>query len=314
MKRIFLLLAAAALGGCAPKAGGRGERIYIPVIAKGFQHQFWQAVRLGAEQAATELGVDITFEAPESEAMLDKQADMVAQALVKNPQALVVAPLDTRALLPLLGEVRNLGIPLVAFDSGVEGDLPVATVATDNRRAAGAAADRMAEALEGRGQVAVISHDQVSTTGIDRREGFVERIEGQYPDITIVSIQYADGDPLKSADAVKAIITANPELKGVFGTNEGSAVGVVKGVQELGKEGSLVVIGFDSGKAQQEAIRRGVQYGAISQNPLAIGYEAVKTAYRAQRGEAVDRLVDTGYVWYDASNIDDPDIQAVLYE
>ena len=104
----------------------------------------------------------------------------------------------------------------------------------------------MAEFIGGEGKVAVIVHDQTAATGIGRRDGFVNRIKEKYPNIEIVAVQYGGGDQLKSSDLAKAIIQANPDLKGFFGANEGSAVGVVNTVKELNMTGKLVVIGYDA--------------------------------------------------------------------
>ncbi|MCB0049681.1 MAG: substrate-binding domain-containing protein, partial [Caldilinea sp.] len=139
---------------------------YIPVISKGFQHQFWQAVKLGSEQAAADLNVDITFEGPATESEVDKQIEMLTAALAKNPAAICFAALDTQAAIPLLEEAQAKGIPVVGFDSGVDSDIPVATASTDNIAAAALAADKMAELIGGEGQVAVLVHDQTSRTGI----------------------------------------------------------------------------------------------------------------------------------------------------
>ena len=288
--------------------------IYIPVISKGFQHQFWQAVRLGAEQAAEDYGVTITFEGPETEAMVDKQVEMVQTALDKNPDALCLAALDATALIPQLEAAQAAGIPVIGFDSGVDSDIPVATAATDNIAAAALAADKMAELIGGAGKVAVIVHDQTSRTGIDRRDGFVNRIESTYPDIEIVSVQYGGGDHLKSTDLAKAILQANPDLKGFFGANEGSIIGVLNAVTEMDMVGDIVVIGYDSGIQQMQAIRDGLQAGAITQNPVGIGYRCVEAAVKVLNGETVDKVIDTGFFWYDANNIDSDEIKAVLYE
>lgn len=288
--------------------------IYIPVISKGFQHQFWQAVRLGAEEAAEDCGVTITFEGPETEAQVDKQLEMLQTALDKEPDAIAFAALDSQAAIPLLERADEEGIPVIGFDSGVDSDIPVATAATDNVAAAAAAADKMAEMIDFEGEVAVIAHDQTSRTGIDRVKGFTERIEEEYPDITIVDIQYGGGDHLKSTDLAKSIILAHPELKGFFGANEGSIIGVLNAVVELGMEGELVIIGYDSGKQQIDAIIDGLEAGAITQDPIGIGYKAVEAAVMALRGEELEEEIDTGFMWYDAENIEDEEIQAVLYE
>jgi len=293
---------------------GAQESYYIPMISKGFQHQFWQAVKQGAEQAAKDLGVTITFEGPETEAMVDKQIEMLQAALAKKPNAIGIAALDSKAVVPYLEKAREMGIPVVGFDSGVESDIPVTTVATNNIEAAGYAADKMAELIGGEGEVAVIVHDQTSRTGIDRRDGFVSRIKEKYPNIKIVDVQYGGGDHLKSADLAKAIIQAHPNLKGFFGANEGSAIGVLLAVRELKKEGQIVIIGYDSGKHQINAIREGIMAGAITQNPVGMGYMAVEAAVKAIKGEQLPKEIDSGFYWYDKTNIDDPKIKAVLYE
>lgn len=295
-------------------AAETAEMPYIPMISKGFQHQFWQAVKAGAEQAAADLNVEITFEGPESESQVDKQIEMLQAALAKNPDAICLAALDSQAVIPLLEEAQAAGIPIVGFDSGVDSDIPVSTAATDNIAAAALAADKMAELIGGEGKIAVIVHDQTSRTGIDRRDGFVNRIESEYPNIEIVDVQYGGGDHLKSTDLAKAIIQANPDLKGFFGANEGSAIGVLNAVTELGKEGQIVVIGYDSGKQQMDAIRAGTMAGAITQNPVGIGYKCVEAATMAIKGEEVPKVIDTGFFWYDATNIDSPEIAALLYE
>ncbi|MGQ9887153.1 MAG: ABC transporter substrate-binding protein [Aggregatilineales bacterium] len=288
--------------------------IYIPVISKGFQHQFWQAVKLGAEMAAEDCGVTVTFEGPETEAMVDKQLEMLQTALDKGPDALVFAALDSIAAIPLLERAQAEGIPVIAFDSGVDSDIPLATAATDNVAAAALAADMMAELIGGEGKVAVIAHDQTSRTGIDRVAGFTERIAEAYPDITVVDVQYGGGDHLRSTDIAKAIILANPDLKGFFGANEGSIIGVLNAVIELNMQGKLVVIGYDSGAQQVQAIRDGIIAGSITQNPIGIGYKAVEAAVKALRGEELDTVIDTGFFWYDATNVDDEEIAAVLYD
>ncbi|MDQ8733212.1 ABC transporter substrate-binding protein [Paenibacillus sp. LHD-38] len=303
----------AANANAEPAAAG-GEKLYIPIISKGFQHQFWQAVKTGAEKAANELGVEITFEGPETESQVDKQIEMLQAALDKKPSAIGFAALDSQASIPLLQQAKDAKIPVISFDSGVESDIPVARASTDNIAAASLAADKMAELIGNKGKVALIVHDQTSRTGVDRRDGFVKQIEAKYPDIEIVDIQYGGGDHLKSTDLAKAIMQANPDLKGFFGANEGSAIGVINAVSELGLEGKLTVIGYDSGKQQIDAIKSGAMAGAITQNPIGIGYETVKAAVAAVNGEAVEANIDTGFYWYDKTNIDNEEIKAVLYE
>ncbi len=312
--KILKILIAFSVIALLCSAAFAAEKIYIPVISKGFQHQFWQAVKLGSEKAAKELNVDITFEGPEGESQVDKQIDMLQTALNKKPKAICLAALDSKAVIPLLQKAKSLNIPVIGFDSGVDSDIPVTTCATKNLEAAGLAADKMAALIGGKGEVALVVHDQTSRTGIDRRDGFVNRIKEKYPNIKIVDIQYGGGDHLKSTDLTKAIIQAHPNLKGIFGANEGSAIGVVNAIKELKKTGKIVVIGYDSGKLQKDAIRSGLMAGAITQNPVGIGYEAVKAAVKAIKGESLPKEIDTGFYWYDKKNIDDPKIIPNLYD
>jgi ribose transport system substrate-binding protein len=322
MKRIAAVLAAAVIG-VAPSAcgdnsdnaggGGGGDKPYIAIISKGFQHQFWQAVKKGAEQEAAKEGARITFDGPATESEVEAQINMLTSALNKNPDAIGFAALDSQAAAPLLEQAKNAKIPVIAFDSGVESDIPVTTAATDNKAAAAEAAKHLSEKLGGQGKVALVVHDQTSLTGKLRRDGFTEWMKQNAPGIQLLPVQYGGGDQAKSADITKSIISANPDIKGIYGSNEGSAIGVIKGVQEAGRK-DIVIVGFDSGKAQIDAIKSGVMLGAVTQNPIGIGEQTVAAAMKAIKGESLPKTIDTGFYWYDKSNIDKPEIAAVLYQ
>ena len=307
-RRHALTLATAALFALPAAA----QQTYIPLISKGFQHQFWQAVKAGAEQAAKDNNVTVSFEGPETEAMVDKQIDMLSAALAKKPKAIGLAALDSQAAIPLLKKAQAAGIPVIAFDSGVKSDIPVTTATTDNRAAAALAADKLAALIGDEGDVAVVAHDQTSSTGTDRRDGFLEQMKAKHPKVKIVTVQYGGGDHLKSTEVTKSILQANPKLKGVFGTNEGSAIGVVNAAREMKRQ--IVIIGFDSGKQQKAAIASGEMAGAITQNPVGIGYKTVEAAVKALKGEKLPKVIDTGFYWYDKTNIADPKVAAVLYD
>ena len=309
MIRRHLISLAATL---ALVASAQAQEPTIALVSKGFQHQFWQAVKAGAEQAGKDYKVKVTFEGPESEAMVDKQIDMLSAALAKKPAGIGFAALDSKAAVPLLKKAQAAKILVVAFDSGVDSDVPVTTATTDNKAAAALAADKLAELIGKAGDVAVVAHDQTSRTGVDRRDGFVERMKAAYPNVKIVSIQYGGGDHLKSTEIAKSILQANPKLKGLFGTNEGSAIGIVNAVKETKRQ--LVIVGYDSGKAQKDAIRSGLMAGAITQNPVGIGYKSVEAVVKTLKGEKLPKIIDTGFFWYDKSNIGDPKIAAVLYD
>lgn len=240
---------------------------------------------------------------------------MLTAAIDKNPDAIAYAALDPEACVAPLEQAKAKDIPVVYFDAPCNGDVGLSLSATDSKVAGALAAEHMADLIGGEGQVAIVGHSQINSTGVERRDGFVDKIKADYPDIEIVDIQYGDGDHLKSADIAKTLIAAHPDLKGIYGTNEGSAIGVVNAVNELGLEkGKITIVGFDSGAAQINAIKDGTMAGAITQDPIGIGAQVVQAAYDAANGKDVEKFYDTGSYWYDKSNIDDPKIAAVLYE
>ena len=305
------LFAAALFSTTMIAAPSVAQDINFALIAKGFSHQFWQAVKLGAEEAATRNGVTITFEAPSTEAEIDKQTDMLNAAISRAPQGLGFAALDSQAQIPALQRAADAGIPIVAFDSGVDSDLPLTTCTTDNRAAAAAAADGLAAAIGETGMVAAVIHDQTSATGIGRRDGFLDRIAEAYPNIEVVDVQYAN-DSLRAADIVKAMLQANPEIVGIFASNEGAAIGLGVALKETGAE--IAGVGFDSGQGQKEAIMDGTLIGSVTQNPVGIGQCVVDSLFKAMNGEELPEVIDTGFFWYDATNMTDPAIAAVLYD
>ena len=132
------------------------------------------------------------------------------------------------------------------------------------------------------------------------------------PDIKVLAPQYA-GEVGLAANTAKAMIQANPDIVGVYGSNEAAATGAVQGTIESGKEG-ITVVGFDSGKTQLDAIRNGQMAGAITQAPVKMGYETVVSAIKAIDGQELPKVTDSGFAWYDKNNIDDPEIAANLYE
>jgi ribose transport system substrate-binding protein len=310
--RRTLIVSAFALGiATTLSAPGFAKDTYFAIISKGFNHQFWQAVKAGAEDAAKRNGVTITFEGPETEAMIDKQIDMLNAAIAKKPQALGFAALDSQAEVPILKKAHDQGIPIVAFDSGVESDIPLATCSTDNLKAAAAAADKVGQAIDGKGEIGMLVHDQTSQTGIQRRDGFQNQMKAKFPNVTIDDIQYGN-DALKATENAKAMLAAHPAIKAIFASNEGTAIGLLQAVKEL--KSKIVVVGFDSGKQQKLAIADGSEYGAITQNPVGIGQCVVDSLAKVLKGEKLPKIIDTGFYWYDKSNLTDPKVAAVLYD
>ena len=291
--------------------GDGTQTIYL--VSKGFQHRFWQAVKEGAEQAGEELGYKVSFVGPQDETKVTEQTDQLKSALDSGPAAIGFAALDSNAAADLLSEIKSKNIPVVAFDSGVESDIPVTTVQTNNTKAAEEAAQHMIELLKGKkGSVGMVCHDSTSTTGKQRCEGFKEYFKANAPsDLKLLEEQIA-GEVTKAADTSKSIIQANSDIVGMYGSNEAAASGIVQGVAETGKD--VTVVGFDSGKTQIDAIKAGTEAGAVTQSPVKIGYYTVKAAVAAINGAELPKVIDSGFAWYDKSNIDSDEIKANLYE
>jgi len=356
VRRVGLVLIAAGLlftvAACKP------AKMYIPVISKGFQHQFWQTVKAGAEDAAKQYDVEITFEGPPTEADIQPQVQMLVNALAKKPAAIALAALDTSSVMDQLNEAIRRKIPIIGFDSGVpnapQGSI-YATAATNSYAAAGLAAEKMFPAIQDKIMAATpakpvtiidFNQDATSMSVTSRGKGFrdkmIELIEGagrSRDDIKVTgNPAYLEGDlPTKGkAIIIDVVVPASPKdadatntaaailnrvkadtIVGMFCSNEGTARAVLAATTDgtaLPKQyPGLVVIGFDAGKAQKAAVREKYFFGAITQDPYNIGYQAVELAYKAAKKQAVAD-VDTGAKFYDVSNMDQTDIARLLYD
>jgi ribose transport system substrate-binding protein len=321
MKRVlFFILVVFLAFGMSVFAEGQKEApakqdkdIYITCISKGFQHEFWQTVRLGTEAAAKELGIKTTYEGPANESMIDVQINMIENALTRKCDGLLLAALDAQALVPLVEKVNSAGIPIVMFDSGVNSKIPLSFVATDNLAAGAVAAKELAKLIGGKGKVGIIVHDATSQTGIERRDGFLKEVKASYPNITCLEPVYGGGFHEKSANLIVDMITANPDLVGIFAGNEGSAVGAAIGLQESGKAKSIILVGFDSSEQEIQLLKDGVIKGFVVQNPFNMGYLGVKAVYDAIKGKKINPRIDTGATYVNLENFDKPEIQKLLY-
>lgn len=352
MKKVLAIVLAAMCLMAMVITAAADEAMYIPVMAKGFQHQYWQAVYQGAQAAAKDYGVEIYFDGPASETNIDEQVTMLKNEMAKNPAAIALAALSTDSVMNELQECLEKKIPVIGFDSGVpnapEGAIH-ATAATNNENAAALAAEKMfahegfadmvaAATAKDPMVIAVISQEAVSSSIVGRTTGFVNRMKELCSEVTTVSVTGHDIWKDEQADAAVIIhvqISATTEatdvatasnavlnmdgLKAVFLSNEGAVTGFLAAtadgseLAEGGRYDGLMVAGFDAGASQKNAIRNGWFIGSVTQDPYMIGYNAVELAVKAAKGEEVAD-VDTGAQWYDASNIDDDMIAMLVYD
>ena len=328
------LMAVAAVAALALVTGTTGpvvaadKTLKIELISKGETHQFWQAVKKGAEDQAKKMNAEIHFQGPAAETMIDKQLEMLDAAIALKPDAIGYAALGTTQSVSHLKAAKAAGIPVYMFDTaascdggvpalGPNSDCALGVAYTNSTAAGSLAADTMAKLIGNKGKVLVVGHSQTNQTGIDRANGFINRIKAKYKGIKLLTPQYAEGgDALKAQDIVAAALVANKDLKGVYGTNEGVSIGAGQAFKAAKlKNGAVKLIGFDSGKQQIANIKSGLQTGAITQSPMGIGAKTVEALVNYVRNKTVPKnLIDTGFYYYDKKNITDPKIAGNLYE
>ena len=325
---VAALSALALVTGTAAPVSAADKTLKIELISKGETHQFWQAVKKGAEEQAAKMNATIHFQGPAAETMIDKQLEMLDAAIALKPDAIGYAALGTTQSVSHLKAAKAAGIPVYMFDTaascdggvpalGPNSDCALGVAYTNSTAAGSLAADTMAKLIGGKGKVLVVGHSQTNQTGIDRANGFINRIKSKYKGITLLTPQYAEGgDALKAQEIVSAALVANKDLKGVYGTNEGVSIGAGQAFKAAKlKNGAVKLIGFDSGKQQIANIKSGLQTGAITQSPMGIGAKTVEALVNYVRNKTVPKnLIDTGFYYYDKKNITDPKIAGNLYE
>ncbi len=313
MKRTLTLAAICLLLGGALFAAPKD--IKIEVICMGFQHEYWQTVRLGTEKAAKEIGIVVPFYGPELETQVDVQIGMFENSIAKKVDGILLAPCDSEALVPLVEKATKQGIVVATFDTDInKTDNRISFIATDNYAAGKLAGENAGRILGGKGKVMVIGHLAGTMDTRERLGGFIDVIKAKYPGIQLLETVYGDGDQQKSLDKATDIMRSNPDLAGIYATNEGGAVGVALAVEQAKKTGKVKVIGFDSSEQEIDFLKRGVITGFVVQNPFQIGYLAVKTLYEHLAGiKKAPPRIDTGVVWVDMKNFDQPATQKILY-
>lgn len=287
---------------------------YIAVICKGSQHEFWKTVEQGAMDAGEELGAKVTFVAPEDESQIDVQIGMMEQAIEDEADAIVLAPLDTDKLNPVIDKAVNRGIPVLTLDSDVTTNTRVATIGTSNESAGAIAARNAVKRMGGKGKVAIIAHVKGAQTAIARNKGFAQEIEENHSgSIKIVGVKYCDGDAGVAKEQALEFMEKHPDLKCIYGTNEGSALGAAEAVKEMGRQEEISVIGFDSSDKEIAYLQEGVIDGMMVQNPYNMGYLGVRNIYKVLDEKSIEEKIDTGAIYVDADNLNDEDIQWLLY-
>ncbi len=287
----------------------------IAVIPKTTAHIFWNSVKAGAEKAGEELGVEIVWKAPTKESDRAAQIQLVQQLVADNVKAVVLAPLDSKALVTPVQEATQSGVPVVIIDSGLEGTIGTdyaSYVATNNRKGGELGGEALVKALGGKGKIVMMRYMVGSAATVEREDGF-QSIVKQSPDIEIISdTQYSGTTSSEAQTKALNMIDTLKQADGIFTPNESSTDGMLQALRKEGLIGKVKFVGFDSSPPLIEALRNGEIDALVAQNPTKMGYLGVKNAVAAMRNETFEPNIDTGVVVITKENVDSPEIQELL--
>jgi ribose transport system substrate-binding protein len=324
MRRRWLLgLAALALvlaacggdeGGGGGAAGGAEKQYKLTLIQGVKGDQFYVTMQCGAQEAARAAGATLDVAAPD-EFDASQQTPVVNAVVAKKPDAILVAPTDTKAMIPSLTQAKQAGIKLVFVDTTTENgaELAESEIASDNEEGGREAARTLAELTGGKGSVLVINVKPGISTTDARAKGFEEEIK-KTPGLRYIGQEYSNDKPEIAASKATAALAAHPDLVGIFGTNLFSAEGAATGLRSAGATTKVKIVGFDAGPKQVEDLEQGIVQALIAQKPADIGKAGVEQAMAALKGESVQKKIGTGFVVVTKENMNSPDVEPFLYK
>jgi ribose transport system substrate-binding protein len=301
------------LPACNHGQGSKSAQKTIAVIPKGVSHSFWLAVKAGADAAGKDLNTKIIWKGAAQETDYSGQINIVEDMINQRVDGIVLAPSHGDSLVPIVKRAQGAGIPVTIFDSGISTDNYLSYVSTDNRQGGVVAAKRMAEKLGGKGKVAILGVKKGSVSTDEREEGFRDTIQKEYPGIQLVPIiYYGEANAAKSLAVTEDVLTSNPDLTGLFASNESSTVGAMRAIRQRNLAGKVTLVGFDATSDLVQNVREGAIDSLVLQNPFKMGYEGVKTIIDKINGKQPERRIDTGVALLTKDNIDTPDIQKLI--
>jgi ribose transport system substrate-binding protein len=307
-KLCWLLLACVlGLAGCR----GSGKKV-IAVIPKGTSHLFWISVQTGAEAAGKELGVEIVWNGPPQETEYSRQIQILDSMVARHVDGIAIAVSERKALVGSIDRAAAAGIPLVVFDSGAETTNYVSFIATDNVEGGRLGGRTLGQLLGGKGKVALMMHAPGSASTMDREKGFTEVIGKEFPGIQIVATQYGMSDRAKAMAASENILTAHPDLDGLFASSEPSSVGAALAIKGRGLSGKVKMVAFDSSDGMVEDLKGGTIDAMVVQDPFKMGFEAVRTVVDKINGKTPPKQQDLAARVIRKADLDKPEIQQLL--
>lgn len=319
-RRAFLMSVAAmaALASCKKNGGGSGSdgKPRIAVIPKGTTHEFWKTVHAGAVKASREDDVDVVWKGPLKEDDLKSQIELVQSFVAQKVAGIVLAPLSDKGLRNPVKAAKAAGIPVVIFDSALQGADFDAFVATDNLAAGKKAGKHMIELLGGKGKVVLLRYQEGSASTMKREQGFLEALEGQEGIEVVSSNQYGGATTESAFSTSESLLAAQNAasggVDGIFTPNESTTFGMLLALRKANLAGKVKFLGFDASDKLVEGVEQGHVSALVLQNPFEIGYLAVKTMGKLLRKEKVEDRVDTGSTLVTKANLQEPKVRALL--
>jgi ribose transport system substrate-binding protein len=310
MRRIATLVAVAILfTSCkeTPK-----PRPLVGVVPKGANHIFWQTVHAGAVKAARENNLEVEWNAPALEIDASRQIGIVDSMINRQLAGIVLAPVDRKALVSSVERATKAGIPVAIFDSNIDTPHRISFVATDNREGGRMAARKLAELIENNGKVALIGFMPGSAATMEREEGFEEELRKHFPDVKIVQTIYAKASQALAMSGTENILTAHPDLKGLFADNESSSLGAVQALKARG-DTKVRMVAFDASEQLVADLRHRHIDALIVQDPFKMGYESVKAIAMKRNGQTPPASIDSGATLVTRNDLEKPDIIPLLF-
>lgn len=305
----------AAVTLCCLLAGAgcqRSRKKVVAVIPKANSHLFWVAVEAGVRAAGREFAVEVLWNGPATETEYTRQIQILEAMVARRVDGIAIAAAERKALVQPVERAVKLGIPVTIFDSGLDTEQYMSYIATDNVEAGRMGARALGGLVGGKGNVAIVLHATGSQSTMDREQGFEEVIGKEFPDIRIVARQYGMSSRAKSLEAAENILTAHPDLAGIFASTEPSAAGISLALKSRNLAGKVKFVGFDSSDAMIEDLKNGVMQATVIQNPFLMGFEAVKSIVDKLNGVEPPRRRDLPARVITAADLDDPEVRKVL--
>jgi ribose transport system substrate-binding protein len=316
-------LAVLSTSGCSKKteeAGAAAKPLTIAVIPKGTTHEFWKSINAGAFKARQELlqkGIktEVIWKGPLREDDRDQQIQVVENFTSRRVSGIVLAPLDSQALVSPVASAVQAGVPVVIIDSGLKSDKYVSFVATDNYKGGQLAGEHLGKLLGGKGNVILLRYAVGSASTEEREAGFLEVLKTKYPDIKLLSAdQYAGATRELAYQASQNLLNRfGNDVNGIFCPCEPPTIAMTKALRDIGKAGGKIkMVGFDAGSQSVVDMKHGDIQGLVVQNPVLMGYLGVMTLVKQLQGEKVEKRIDTGVVLVTPENMEQPEIKELL--